>query len=161
MDYCTEKVLESVTLKTLHAHTFSRSSSQAAGVLTDLLSRYIQLLAGTCAQYAQHAGRNSLTARDAIAALSELGVDVEELREYVHEEAHELAHYAHHAPKRVEDLADMRGLLHVLLRCMDALTHSSRKPERTAAFYRTNTACLRSCSRRPSQLRRGRWGRNN
>jgi histone H3/H4 len=109
MEGCAEKVLESVTLKTLHAHAFSRASSQATNVLTDLLARYLFLLAQTCAQYAQHANRTALTPHDALSALAELGIDIEELEDFVHDEARELVRYAPHAPKRAEDLADMHG----------------------------------------------------
>ncbi|ETW79874.1 hypothetical protein HETIRDRAFT_322551 [Heterobasidion irregulare TC 32-1] len=109
MDSNAFKLLESVTLKTLHAHSFSRSSTQASLVLTDLLSRYIALLSTTCAQYAQHAGRTNLTARDAIRALDELGIDVEELNEYCSHEGEELARYAGHSTKRLEDLNDFKG----------------------------------------------------
>ncbi|THH17282.1 hypothetical protein EW146_g3495 [Bondarzewia mesenterica] len=111
MDSGAFELLESVTLKTLHAHSFARSSSQASVVLTDLLSRYLTLLSSTCAQYAQHAGRANLTARDAICALDELGVNVEELSEYCGQEGEELARYAGHSAQRLEDLKDFKASL--------------------------------------------------
>ncbi|KAI0314003.1 hypothetical protein OF83DRAFT_1064528 [Amylostereum chailletii] len=111
MDAGASKLLESVTLKTLHAHNFARSSTQASMVLTDLLSRYLTLLSTTCAQYAQHAGRTNLTVRDAFSAFDELGVSLEELREYCEVEGSELARYAGHSTKRVEDLNDFKGQL--------------------------------------------------
>ncbi len=82
MDSGAYRLLESATQRTLHAHAFSRSSSQASSVLTDLLSRYLALLTSTCAKYSQHAGRTGLTVRDAIGALNELGVDIDELSDY-------------------------------------------------------------------------------
>jgi histone H3/H4 len=105
------KLLESATHRTLHAHSFSRSSSQASLVLTDLLSRYLMLLSTTCAKYAQHAGRTGLSIRDAIGALDELGVSVDELSEYYSSEGKELGRYAFSSARRVEDLNEFKGQL--------------------------------------------------
>lgn len=104
-----QKLLESVTHKTLHANNFSRSSTQASLVLTDLLSRYLTLLTSTCAKYAQHAGRTDMTPQDAFCALDELGVSMDELREYGSSEANELARYARHSARRVEELNEFKG----------------------------------------------------
>ena len=57
MDVAATSFLESATQRTLHAHNFSRSSSEATHVLADLLGRYYTLLASTCARYAEHAAR--------------------------------------------------------------------------------------------------------
>lgn len=105
------KLLESATHRTLHAHSFSRASSQASNVLTDLLSRYLTLLSLTCAKYAHHAGRTGLTARDAIGALDELGLGLEELSEYCSLEGKELGRYAIHSARRVEDMNEFGGQL--------------------------------------------------
>lgn len=110
MDSGAQKLLESATHRTLHAHNFSRTSSQASLVLTDLLARYLNLLSLTCAKYAQHAGRTRLTALDAVNALDELGVGVEELSEYCALEGYELGRYALKSARRVEDLNEFRGL---------------------------------------------------
>lgn len=111
MDASSHKLLENVVLKTLHAHSFTRSSSQASLVLSDLLSRYIVLLATTCSQYAQHAGRFNLTVRDAMSALDELGVSMDELHEYCGTEGDELARYSAHSAKRQEDLSEFKASL--------------------------------------------------
>ncbi|KAH9028943.1 hypothetical protein EDB84DRAFT_1497435 [Lactarius hengduanensis] len=111
MDASSHKLLENVVLKTLHAHSFTRSSSQASLVLSDLLSRYIVLLATTCSQYAQHAGRFNLTVRDAMSALDELGVSMDELHEYCGTEGDELARYSGHSAKRQEDLSEFKASL--------------------------------------------------
>lgn len=105
------KLLESATHRTLHAHSFSRASSQASNVLTDLLSRYLTLLSLTCAKYAHHAGRTGLTARDAIGALDELGLGLEELSEYCSLEGKELGRYAIHSARRVEDMNEFGAQL--------------------------------------------------
>ncbi|KAF8966948.1 hypothetical protein BDZ97DRAFT_1806041 [Flammula alnicola] len=111
MDSGAHKLLESATQRTLHAHAFSRSSSQASSVLTDLLSRYLALLTSTCAKYAQHAGRTGLTTRDAIGALEELGVSMDELSDYCATEGKELNRYALYSARRVEDLHEFKSQL--------------------------------------------------
>ena len=110
MDSGAKKILESVTIKTLHAHNFSRSSTQANQVLTELLSRYLTLFASTCAKYAEHAGRLRLSVKDAVHAMDELGTSVEELSEYCATEGKEMARYAVQSTKRIEDLNEFRGM---------------------------------------------------
>lgn len=109
MENASLKLLESAVHRTLHAHAFSRTSAQAGGVLTDLLARYLGLVTGSCARYAAHAGRTSVSVHDALGALGELGVDVEELREYAGGEARELGRYALWSGRRVEDLGELKG----------------------------------------------------
>lgn len=109
MEHSTRKLLETATLETLHAHSFSRSSAQATHVLTDLLARYLALLSTSCAKYAQHAGRLRLTVHDAVSVLDELGVGVEELSEYCATEARDLSRYAVHTARRMEDLNELKG----------------------------------------------------
>ncbi|GLB44098.1 putative bromodomain associated [Lyophyllum shimeji] len=116
MENAGTKLLESATHRTLHAHAFSRTSTQASLVLTDLLSRYLALLSGTCAKYAALAGRNRLNVHDALEALDELGVSVDELNEYAATEGKELARYAVWSGRRVEDLHEYRAQLHDGLR---------------------------------------------
>ncbi|KAI9455404.1 hypothetical protein F5148DRAFT_984747 [Russula earlei] len=111
MDASAHKLLETVVLKTLHAHSFTRSSSQASLTLSDLLSRYLVLLATTCSQYAQHAGRLNITVKDAMCALDELGVSMDELHEYCGTEGDELARYSGHCAKRQEDLVEFKASL--------------------------------------------------
>ncbi|KAJ3512170.1 hypothetical protein NLJ89_g3678 [Agrocybe chaxingu] len=111
MESGAHKLLESATQRTLHAHAFSRSSSQASLVLTDLLSRYLSLLTATCAKYARHSGRTNLTVRDALASLEELGVTLEELDDYCSTEGKELNRYALYSARRVEDLQEFKSQL--------------------------------------------------
>ncbi|KAF8797742.1 hypothetical protein BYT27DRAFT_6930415 [Phlegmacium glaucopus] len=111
MDSGAHKLLESATQRTLHAHAFSRSSTQASSVLTDLLSRYLALLTSTCAKYAQHSQRSSLSVRDAIGALDELGVNLDELKDYCATEGKELNRYALISLRRVEDLYEFKSQL--------------------------------------------------
>ena len=109
MDTSAKKILETVTVKTLHAHGFSRSSTQANLVLADLLSRYLSNLSATAAKYAEHAGRRSIVAADAMEAFKELGTNMDELKDYCATESRDMARYAVHSSKRVEDLAEFKG----------------------------------------------------
>jgi histone H3/H4 len=109
MDAGSYKLLESATHRTLHAHSFSRASSQASHILTDLLSRYLTLLSSTCAKYAHHTGRTGLSAKDAIGALNELGLSLEELSDYCSSEGRELGRYALHSTRRAEDMNEFKS----------------------------------------------------
>lgn len=102
------KILESAAHRTLHAHAFSRSSSQASLLLTDLLSRYLTLLTSTCARYAEHGGRTTMNVRDAVAAFEELGVSLHELNDYCATEGKELNRYALYSARRVEDILEFK-----------------------------------------------------
>ena len=119
-----ESLIESSTYRTLHAHNFSRSSSQAAFVLSDLLARYLFILTSSCTKYAQHSGRMNLSIQDALSALEEMGVDLEELSDYCKTEGRELGRYTIQTMRRMEDLKDIRGQSPTLL----AKTHHHRLP---------------------------------
>lgn len=103
------QILHTTTTRTLHAHNFNKSSTQATHTLTDALSRYLAVLAETCAQYAQHAGRTGVTIRDALAALEEIGVGVDELREYAESEARDMVRYTGQTARRADELAEVKG----------------------------------------------------
>lgn len=109
MDAGSSKLLESATQRTLHANNFARSSSQASHVLTDLLSRYLSLLTTSCAQYAQQAGRSGLTIDDALLALEEMGVSLDDLNEYCEVEGKDLGRYSNSTARRAEELAEIKG----------------------------------------------------
>lgn len=110
MEVGSSKILESVVQRTLHAHNFSRSSSQAVQVLSDLLARYLSLLSLTCAQYAQHAGRTDMSIYDVILSMEELGLTPEDLVGFYESDGKELARYAVATSRRAEELAEMRGM---------------------------------------------------
>lgn len=109
MEGCTHRLLETAALRTLHAHSFSRASAVAAHVLHDLLARYLALLAASCAKYAHHAGRTSLSVHDALGALDDLGVAMDELTDFAAVEAKELSRYAVYSTRRIEDLNELSG----------------------------------------------------
>lgn len=106
-----QKLLESATQRTLHAQNFSRTSSQASCVLTDLVARYLQLLASTCGKYAEHAGRRRLSPKDVVSSLAELGLGLSELEDYLKDEAYELGRYAIRSFRGIEDLNEYRAHL--------------------------------------------------
>ena len=161
MDAGARKLLETVTIETLHAHHFSRASTQATNVLTDLLSRYLTVLSSTCAKYAEHAGRLKLTARDAVCALDELGLGVQELSEYCATEGREMSRYATHTARRLEDLNEFRGQSYcsaaspfpMTTPCSCTLCRTAR---RSGRYY---TFGVHARARRPSLGRRGLGGR--
>ncbi|KAF8452046.1 hypothetical protein L210DRAFT_3638616 [Boletus edulis BED1] len=105
----TAVVVDSVVMKILHAHSFARTSSQAMSVLSNLLTRYLVLLASACGQFSELAGRSSLTIHDFVACLDELGTNLDELSEYCGTEGVELSRYASSSAKRLDDLGDFRS----------------------------------------------------
>jgi len=114
MSFSTSGILESqilhtTTIRTLHAQNFNKASTEATHDLTDVLSRYLTLLAETCARYAQHAGRTNVTIWDAVSALGEIGVEIGELREYAEGEAKELIRYTAQTARRADELAEIRS----------------------------------------------------
>lgn len=107
----TAVVVDSVVMKILHAHSFSRTSAQALSVLSSLLTRYLVLLASACGQFSELAGRPRPSAHDLVACLEELGTNLDELGEYCSTEGVELSRYASSSAKRLDDLADFRGTI--------------------------------------------------
>ena len=106
----TAVIVDSVIMKILHAHSFARTSSQALSVLSNLFTRYLLLLAAACGQFSELSGRSSLSVHDLIACLDDLGTNVDELAEYCATEGAELSRYPSSSAKRLDDLADFRGM---------------------------------------------------
>ncbi|KAH7911805.1 hypothetical protein BJ138DRAFT_1179296, partial [Hygrophoropsis aurantiaca] len=96
-------LLDSTTLRILHAHQFARASPAALAVLTDLLARYLQTSIEASAQYAHLAGRAGLVPHDAFAALDDLGVHIDDLAA----SALDTPDYA----RRADDMAELRAYL--------------------------------------------------
>ncbi|KIY47643.1 hypothetical protein FISHEDRAFT_74447 [Fistulina hepatica ATCC 64428] len=113
MDLAAQRLVETSVHRILHAYSFSRASSVATASLGDLFSRYLLLLASTCSNYAQHAGRPHLTIYDALKAFEELGVSLDELTDYAHTDAADVvkANYNYASERRVADLTEMRAYL--------------------------------------------------
>ncbi|OAX40749.1 hypothetical protein K503DRAFT_582661 [Rhizopogon vinicolor AM-OR11-026] len=104
-------VLDSVVLKVLHAHNFSRTSSQASVVLTNLVSRYLILLSSVSGSYSELSGRSKVNIWDVLSSLGDLGVTLEELDEYSISEGKELGRYASSSTRRLDDLLEFRSYL--------------------------------------------------
>lgn len=54
-------------------------------VLVDCLARYMSYLAESAKEFAEHSGRSQITAFDVAHGLSDLGIDMEELKEWLAE----------------------------------------------------------------------------
>lgn len=54
-------------------------------VLVDCLARYMSFLAESAKEFAEHSGRSQITAFDVAHGLSDLGIDMEELKEWLTE----------------------------------------------------------------------------
>ncbi|KAH8822699.1 hypothetical protein DL96DRAFT_1618807 [Flagelloscypha sp. PMI_526] len=107
MEFAAETLLASTIHRTLHAQGFTRSSSQAASVLTDLLSRYLTLLTSSAAKYATLCGRSGLLdARDLIEAMDDMGVSIDDLSNYYSSEGRDFMYLI--SRRREEDLAELR-----------------------------------------------------
>ncbi|KAG6335059.1 hypothetical protein ID866_4037 [Astraeus odoratus] len=125
-------LVESVVIKILHAHNFARTSSQALSVLSNLLTRYLVLVASACGQYGDLAGRSQLSVCDILACLDELGSNMDELSEYCSTEGIELSRYTVSSAKRLDDLAEFRSTsihLHTSEHSEDIRVRRSETPE--------------------------------
>ncbi|QRW26308.1 bromodomain associated protein [Rhizoctonia solani] len=90
MDGTAHQHLHRATLRVLHSHNFSSSSSLASHTLTALYAEYLDLLARSFAAHSHHGGRTNPSWPDAVNALSEVGVDVDELSTWLGTEAGEV-----------------------------------------------------------------------
>ncbi|OCF37766.1 hypothetical protein I316_00893 [Kwoniella heveanensis BCC8398] len=78
-------VLHLAALHTLAATGFASTSSAASLTLSSVLEKYLKLVATTCVERANSAGRNKVAAVDIVAALDDLGVRVGELVDWAEE----------------------------------------------------------------------------
>ena len=149
MDAGSFSLLESATQKTLHANNFNRASSTATHILTDLLSRYLLLLSSTCARYAEHAGRTSVAVGDAVMALDELGVSLEELADYGEVEGRDLSRYLTSTARREEELSVLKGQALVVGCLIWSLKHlySFTTAWPAARATRRRSTCVRACTK--------------
>ncbi|RUS13318.1 hypothetical protein BC937DRAFT_95508 [Endogone sp. FLAS-F59071] len=76
-------LLKIAALQISHAAGFEAANSGPANLLTDVFARYLSLLASTAKHYSELAGRDTANACDLAHGLMNLGVDVEQLREWV------------------------------------------------------------------------------
>ena len=90
MDEAAYAHLHRATLRTLHSHSFTSSSSVASPTLTSLFASYLDLLARSCVARAQHAGRIGVGWKDVVGAMDELGVGMDEMSVWCKSEAGEV-----------------------------------------------------------------------
>ena len=82
--------LRGLVRQVVHAHNFNKASSKAVDIVVDLLGHYLELLTATCASFAQHAGRDAANVHDAVMALEELGMDMQDIMEWCERDGVEL-----------------------------------------------------------------------
>lgn len=88
-------------MQILQAAGFNKTrSSQAIDVLTDVLIRYIALIGDAAQEQAALSGRTQSTAWDVAKCLSNVGMDAEDLREWLDREGSDL--------KPMEDIPEAR-----------------------------------------------------
>ncbi|KAF9513503.1 hypothetical protein BS47DRAFT_1344152 [Hydnum rufescens UP504] len=74
-----EMHLRRLVRQVVHANNFTKASSKALDIVVHLLGHYLELLAAKCALFAQHTGRDGVNIHDALMALEESGMDVEDI----------------------------------------------------------------------------------
>ena len=75
----------------LNSAGFSKSSSQAIELLTEVFERYLLLLASTSKQHSDHVGRLSATPWDVEVALNDLGSSTDDIQRWFDEEGGDVA----------------------------------------------------------------------
>ncbi|WVQ83860.1 hypothetical protein IAT38_006004 [Cryptococcus sp. DSM 104549] len=80
-----DAVLHLAALHTLAATGFASTSRAASMTLSTVMAKYLRLVATTCVERANLAGRNKVAALDVVDALEDLGVRVGELYEWAEE----------------------------------------------------------------------------
>ncbi|KAG2185583.1 hypothetical protein INT44_002376 [Umbelopsis vinacea] len=76
-------LLRTTTLQILQSAGFESSHLTSADVLTDVFSRYLELLGQTTAELAEHSGRGKANALDTSNTFSELHIDIGSLRDWL------------------------------------------------------------------------------
>ncbi|CAO3694993.1 unnamed protein product [Umbelopsis ramanniana] len=76
-------LLRTTTLQILQSAGFESSHLTSADVLTDVFSRYLELLGQTTAELAEHSGRVKANALDTSTTFSDLHIDIGSLRDWL------------------------------------------------------------------------------
>ncbi|KAG9082685.1 hypothetical protein FRC07_014131, partial [Ceratobasidium sp. 392] len=96
--------LHRATLRTLHSHSFTSSSSIAAHTLTSLFASYLDLLARSSVARANNSSRTGVGWNDVLGAMDEMGVGVEEMMSWCKSEAGEIGRKYVVGPKEARDV---------------------------------------------------------
>jgi histone H3/H4 len=70
-------------LKILHSHGITKASSISLQVFASLLDKYLKSTVESCQEYANHAGRTSLSVDDVLESLEEMGTVLDDLKDYL------------------------------------------------------------------------------
>jgi histone H3/H4 len=70
------------TMHMLQSAGYDAVQKNPMAVLSDCLGRYLEFLAESAKEFAEHSGRSRITAFDVADGLSELGIDLADLKEW-------------------------------------------------------------------------------
>ncbi|KAJ3195412.1 hypothetical protein HDU67_004377 [Dinochytrium kinnereticum] len=82
MSQVSSELIRVATMQLVYTAGFDRTNQSATVVLSDMMSKYLERLAGQCSRVAAHQQRTAVHFDDLIRALSYFGVDLESLKEY-------------------------------------------------------------------------------
>jgi histone H3/H4 len=80
-----QSMLRISTLHIVQSSGFDAVQANPMSVLAECLGRYMTFLAESAKEFAEHSGRARITALDVVDGLSELGIDLEDLSEWMAE----------------------------------------------------------------------------
>ncbi|CAG8652368.1 4952_t:CDS:10, partial [Funneliformis mosseae] len=92
------------THQTLASAGFEKSSRISGDVLADVLKEYLMFLGKSAQEAATNAGRTKVNTTDVLVAFEDLGINLEELREWSKTEGKVLGGYAGRKPTILKDL---------------------------------------------------------
>ncbi|CAI2175066.1 6094_t:CDS:2 [Funneliformis geosporum] len=101
--FCAE-IIRRATHQTLASAGFEKSSRISGDVLADVLKEYLMFLGKSAQEAATNAGRTKVNTADVLVAFEDLGINLEELREWSKTEGKVLGGYAGRKPTLLKDL---------------------------------------------------------
>ncbi|RIA84809.1 hypothetical protein C1645_831724 [Glomus cerebriforme] len=101
--FCAE-IIRRATHQTLAAAGFEKSSRIGGDVLADVFKEYLMFLGKSAQEAATNAGRTKVNTTDILIAFEDLGINLEELKEWTKTEGKVLGGYAGRKPTVLKDL---------------------------------------------------------
>ena len=95
--FCAE-IIRRATHQTLASAGFEKSSRIGGDVLADVFKEYLMFLGKSAQEAATNAGRTKVNTTDILVAFEDLGINLEELREWAKTEGKVLGGYAGRKP---------------------------------------------------------------
>ncbi|KAG0325138.1 hypothetical protein BG004_003293 [Podila humilis] len=83
-NFC-QSMLRVSTVHMLQSSGYDAVQAQPTSVLVDVLSQYMEYLAEAVKEFAEHSGRSQITAFDVLHGFMDVGIDVEELKDWLSE----------------------------------------------------------------------------